>query len=252
MFLQFLQLRVDPENLETLREFYNRMVIPKLQTVPGCCFASLIQNQHHPDEFISLTLWDSQEAAEAYDQSETYRKLHQLTEPLLAESTHWKINLSESLELEYGPSREEPILKEFTISESSTPDDGIPQENPRMYVRMYTAKIQESQREECRRIYREEIVPALLKTEGCQYAYLIESLHEKDQAISLTIWDSKEHADNYEKSGLFQELVGKVKHTFSPLYQWKMALEKDFSARVKTTEDAQLQKYHLVTGKRLH
>ncbi len=41
-------------------------IIAKLQQVEGCRFASLVQITHQPDECISLTLWDSEEAVEGY------------------------------------------------------------------------------------------------------------------------------------------------------------------------------------------
>jgi hypothetical protein len=45
------------------------------------------------------------------------------------------------------------------------------------------------------------------------------------------------------------ELVEKIRHTFSQFYLWKMALEKDYSAKVKTTDDLKVQAYNLVSGK---
>jgi heme-degrading monooxygenase HmoA len=103
--------------------------------------------------------------------------------------------------------------------------------------------------DEFKKLYADIIIPTLKKTPGCQYAYLTESMQEENQIISLTIWDSKEDADRYEKSGRFKELVEKVKHTFSELYQWKMALEKETGKKAKTSEDLEVSRYSVVTGK---
>lgn len=250
MYMRLLQLRVDPDKFETLHQFYNKIVIPELQSIPGCQFASLIQSTHQNNEFFSMTLWDTKKAAEAYNKSEVYQRLLNLIKPILAESSEWKINLSESLELEYGPASEEPVLREFAVAEQATEPGEIPAENPRMYVRIFSVKLQEGKLEECRRLYREEVIPTLKTTAGCRYAYLIESLQEKNEVVSVTIWDSKEDADAYERSGRFDELVDKVKHTFSQFFHWKMALEKSHPGKIKTTDDAQLAHYSTVTAKR--
>jgi heme-degrading monooxygenase HmoA len=103
---------------------------------------------------------------------------------------------------------------------------------------------------EFRNIYGSEIIPTLKKTKGCRFAYLTENIQEEDDAISVTIWDSKEDADNYEKSGVFEDLTEKVKHTFSNLFQWKMALEKDSQgSKISTSADLKVSHYTMVAGR---
>ncbi len=106
--------------------------------------------------------------------------------------------------------------------------------------------------EEFKKLYSAVIIPALKNTKGCQYAYLTESMQEENQIISLTIWDSKEDAERYEKSGRFAELTDKVKHTLSELYQWKMALEKETGKKAKTSEDLEVSRYSVVARKSFH
>jgi len=53
----------------------------------------------------------------------------------------------------------------------------------------------------------------------------------------------------YDNIGLFQMLKEKVEHTFSKLYQWKMALKKESGGRVITSEDLRMETYSVVTGK---
>jgi heme-degrading monooxygenase HmoA len=88
--------------------------------------------------------------------------------------------------------------------------------------------------------------------QGCRYAFLTEGVEERNEVISLTIWDSKQAADVYESSGLFRKLTKKVQHTFSELYQWKMAAERRSSVQVTTTEDLNVKGYHVVSGKTFH
>lgn len=252
MFVRFVQLKVSTEYLKTLQGFYEKIVIPELQKIHGCQYACLIQSGNSPDEFVSMTFWDTKKEAEDYEKSGVYQSLLNQTKPFLAESSEWKIKLSDDFELKYEPVAEEPVLKEYSVAAQSGDKPSDEAQNPRMYVRIVSAKIKEGKMDEFKKLYADIIIPTLKKTAGCQYAYLTESMQEENQIISLTIWDSKEDADRYEKSGRFSELVEKVKHTFSELYQWKMALEKETGKKAKTSEDLEVSRYSIVTGKSFH
>ena len=83
---------------------------------------------------------------------------------------------------------------------------------------------------------------------GCRYAFLTEGVEERNEILSVSIWDRKEAADVYESSGLFNKLTRKVSHTFSELYQWKLSVEKHSSTQVSTTEDLGVSGYNMVAG----
>jgi quinol monooxygenase YgiN len=144
---------------------------------------------------------------------------------------------------------EEPVIKKYSVELQKETDDKPKFQNSQMYVRIVSIKIQENKLEEFKKLYLEKIIPALKETEGCRHVFLTESVNEKDEFISVTIWDNKKFADDYESSGKFQELVKELKHTFSQFYLWKMALEKEYSAKIKTTDDMKIETYNLVTGK---
>ena len=177
----------------------------------GCLFASLMKNGPQPDEFISLTFWDTEKNAELYESSGTFQKLIDQSSPFFSESAEWKIQLSENLELEYKPVATEPSLKKYSVAVQSNNLNGIKAQPTTMY--------------------------------------LTESVGGGNEFISITIWNSKKDADFYEQSGLFAELLKKVEHTFSHFYRWKMTLEKDYSAFVKTSEDISVEGYSVVLGK---
>jgi len=251
MFMRLLQLRVKTQFLEAFRRFYEDTIIPALQKTPGCQFAGLMQSHPHPDECISLTFWDTQSNAEAFDKSETFQGLLQKAKPFLSESTEWKIQLSENFELEYKPVPEEPLLKEYVVAAQTEEAPPLSPQNARIHVRIVSAKIQEDKLEEFKQLYSTEVIPALQTTKGCSYAYLTENLQEENEFISVTIWDSQEDAESYEKNGRFAELLDKTKHTFSQPYQWKLGLEQGFRGQVVTSEDLSVTHYSLVTGKNL-
>lgn len=249
MFMRILQIRVNLAKLEQFHDFYQNTGVPELQKQPGCLFVGLNQSGPNPEEFISLTFWDSQKSAENYENSGVYQELAEKGREFLAESTEWKVQLSENLELEYKPVPEEPVVKQFQVTTGSEAVPPLQEKNPRMYVRIVSLQIESGKIAEFQSLYDKEILPVLRLTKGCRYAYLTENLTEKKEFISVTVWDSKEDADRYEQSGRFQELVDRVKHTFSKLYQWKMALETDYSRKVKTSDDLTVKYFNMISGK---
>ncbi len=249
MYMRFVYLKIKPETLSKLRQHYEEKIIPRLQKMPGCLYAGLILSELHPDEGISMTLWDSLKHAEDYEKSGLYDELLQGLQHYLSDSLLWKIQLSKDLKLEYQPVAEEPVVKSYAFLAKKDAKILAQDKTPVMYLRIVSVKIKPGKMEMFREIYREKIIPALSAVKGCRYAYLTGSIEEENEAISVTIWDSREDADNYEKSGLFNELTEKLKHTFAELYQWKMALEKEGVRQAVTSEDLAVKYYNIVTGK---
>ncbi|HEY6953353.1 MAG TPA: hypothetical protein VI758_13175, partial [Bacteroidota bacterium] len=66
--------------------------------------------------------------------------------------------------------------------------------------------------------------------------------------ISVTLWKSRADAIQYEHSGKFDTLLGKVKHTFSDLSQLKMESAGTRLPSV-TSEDIGVDGFHLVAAK---
>ncbi len=249
MFMRFLQLKLKPDNINDFKEFYESDVMHELHNTPGCLFAGLIKSKPEENEFISLTFWETREQAENYETTGAFKKLFNQARAYFTESAEWKIQLSEDMELKYGPVDEEPVIKKYVVTAQNLESENFLIHSSNMYVRVLSLIIQEDKVEEFKKLYSDIIIPSLRSIKGCRYIYLTESVSEKNEFISVTIWDRKEDADEYEASGKFKELTEKIKHTFSQLYLWKMSLEKDYKARVKTSEDLKVELYNIVTGK---
>jgi heme-degrading monooxygenase HmoA len=244
MFMRFLQLKIDQQHKKQFMKFYEDVVSLRLKKIPGCLFAGLI-NSPENNEFISLTFWKTLAQAEDYEKDGTFKELLDQAKPFLTESTEWKVQLSNKMELEYAPVNEEPVIKKYIIK-AINDGEKLAAMNSNMFVRVVSAKIQNGKQEEFKKIYTNVIIPELKSVKGCRYVYLMESINEKDEFISLTIWDNKEAAAVYESSGKYTDLVNKIKHTFSQFYLWKMALEKIYNANVQTTEDLKIDRYDFV------
>ena len=249
MYMRLVQAKFKSEALPKIRQIYDEKIIPLLQKTEGCLYVSVIKSELHPDEGMSITLWKSQAHAEAYEKSGLYRKNLNEIKPHLSDASEWKIQLSKDMKLEYQPVSVEPMVKTYA-SLAQNDEKILPQEKIHLTnIRFVFAKVQPGKREEFRNIYSNEIIPALRSVKGCRYAYLTESTEDRNEIISVTIWDSKMDADEYEKSGLFDEFVGKLKHTFSELYQWKVAHEKETGKKTVTSEDLTVEYYSIITGK---
>jgi quinol monooxygenase YgiN len=249
MFLRFLHLRINERHFYAFKQLYVNTIIPKLQSTEGCFFAGLIQNMESPNEFVSLTLWRSPADADRYQNSDTFKNLIQEARQYFAESSEWRVELSTDYTLEYKPIVDEPVITSHMVTQKSLDTASDIGTSSLMFVRIVSARIKPDKIEEARKIYSEHVMPALKKVPGCRYAFLSENFLETNEAFSITVWDSPEDAHRYEQSGLFQELVVKMRPTFTDLYQWKMKLQKGGGKKVVTSEDIAVGHYSVVTGK---
>jgi len=247
MFMRLVQLKGKPERVSEFQSYYQETVIPTLQNTPGCLFACLIQGESSKNEYISMTLWDTIEHVNTYAQGGGYQQLLDKSRPYLSDSAEWKIQLSESLTLEYMPVAVEPVTTSFSIATPVTDKMAMNGDSAPLHVRLVSLKIHPGKMEEYKKLYQAEVLPVLKKVSGCRYVYLSESMKASNEFVSITIWDSKKDADLYEASGQFDQLLSKLRHTFTELFQWKMELDK--SNKSATSDDLKVDHYDVVTGK---
>ena len=247
--MRLLQLQLKLAYVQEFKKFYESTVYSELQKLPGCLFAGLIKSTPQLDEFISLTFWESRSRAEKYEASEVFKTLFGQTKMFLSESSEWKVHLSENMELEYGPVDNEPVVKKYVVAAKNEENDEILTPSSNMFVRVLSLIIQEDKVEEFKKLYTDVVIPALKVTKGCRYVFLTESVNSKNEFISVTIWNKNEDADKYESGEKYQDLINKVKHTFSQLYLWGLSLENERGAKVKTSDDFKVDHYKMITGK---
>jgi len=249
MFMRLLQVDVDTEGIHLLQKLYSERVLTALEEVPGVRFAGLMQSVHHPDTCISLTLWDSREAAEAYERSGLFSRLLDESKMFLSETLEYSIKLSEDLQVEYVPVRTDPVVKSFPIAAQSETEQTNDDARRAVWLRIVSLKILPGKGEEFKRLYREHSIPALRAAPGCRYVYLLESGEGRDEVFSVTIWDSQEHAAEYERSGVFEKLLLIQKDTLSDLSQWKINSGENEAKHSTTTDDVLVEHYTVLTGK---
>jgi quinol monooxygenase YgiN len=247
MFVRFVQIRVRPEQLQELRRLYEDEIIPVLQSADGCFFVGLIQNTQHPDECISMTLWTEKERAADYERSGAYGRLVRTSQPYFADSSEWRIHLSDDLTLTYTPVPQEPVVQAFRVSSDSTIPPAGKMITP--FIRIVSHQVNSGMKKEFVNIYNLHILPALRQVPGCQQAYLIENNGEADKLLSMTVWQSREAALEYEHTGVFDSLIDKLRPTLSGVYQWKMQLQHETGAQVVSTADIAVDGYTVVASR---
>jgi len=249
MYMRFVRLILAREKTAEFRKFYDDRVIPALQATDGCLFASLLQTTDKDDESLSLTLWTSEEAAVAYESSGLYDKLLDASDKYFAEVSEWRAHLTGDPS---PPAKrlQDPEVETFPVEVAalSTLDKEAP---PRLYMRLVAIRVEAGRFQQLRERYNAEIVPALLATPGCRAVFLAEGFHSRSRALSVTIWDSEEHAVRYEMSGAFDQMIGRISEFFSGLYQWKLSLTPSREGAAISGQDLKVVGYRMVTGRRL-
>jgi heme-degrading monooxygenase HmoA len=248
MFMRFVHYHVQVDRVVDFRRRYEEVSIPTLKTVHGCLSATLIESVGGVPECVSMTLWESKDAAEEYERSDVFRTLLESSRPFLAQSSEWKIQLTQDLRLEYQPVADEPIVEAFEVM-SLRDGEEIPKGDT-LFVRIVSPQVRVDSVAEFKKLYLEQILPELRRAPGCRYAYLVENSAGEEKLLSVSIWNSLQDAEAYEASGAYDLLTSKVQHTFSRLLQWKMQLEKEKSSQIVTTEDTSVKGYSVVVGRK--
>lgn len=82
-----------------------------------------------------------------------------------------------------------------------------------MFARHVTTEVKKDKLEEALKIYEESVITEGKKQEGYRGIYLLAN-KESGKIISISFWDSEEHAIANENSGYFREQVEKFNGIF--------------------------------------
>jgi heme-degrading monooxygenase HmoA len=250
MFMRFVRFKVkEGKNWEYAR-FYEDRVIPAMQETDGCLFASLLQPSGDDDESVSMTMWRSQDLAEAYEKSGLYDQFLDESDDLLAEASEWRVRLAGDPGGTVPP-LQDPEIEAYPVEVAGFSDGADDFSSRGIYLRIVAARVEAGRFAELKERFNNEIKPELLKTRGCRAVFLVEGVAARSRALSVTVWDSEEDVIRYEMSGAFDELTAKVSEFFSGLYQWKLSLASEGDGESVSGKDLDVRGYQLVTGRRL-
>jgi quinol monooxygenase YgiN len=83
------------------------------------------------------------------------------------------------------------------------------------YVRVGQFKARPDEADELCRIYESEAIPTIRAASGNISAVLLRQHQERDTFLAITIWRTGADAEAYDKSGLAQQMVNKIRHAFA-------------------------------------
>ena len=226
MFMRTVHLRLDPNRLLELRQMYTAVIIAALSRTPGCLYAGLLQSVDHPEVGISLTLWNAASDAEAYEKTGTYQKL--------------------LMQLEYAPVEHEPPISRYESPGGADPSVFSPPGKERLFLRILSLHVRRGRLDEFTSLYRGEIIPGLRRMPGCRFAFLTGQGKDSHELVSVTIWNSKADAEQYESSGEFAALTERIGHTLENSTRWKA--DEQRVERVLGSDDMTVSGYTLIVG----
>ena len=251
MHMRFVRLKIKEDKVWDAQKFYEERVFPQLEQTDGCLFASLLQGTIHGEDYISMTVWTSAEAAGKYEHGGLFDRLLDESDELLQEDEDWVTDL---------PGAGDAVVFTGIEPEVETWDVAGPADEQilerigqgRVYVRMVAVRLRRGAFAEFERKFEEEVRPTLEATQGCFGAFLVAGAGDKTRILSVTMWAREEDAVRYHLSGEFERLTLRLKDTFSDLYQWSVALSGDSDlAPSSSSRGLEVEGYQLVVGRKL-
>jgi quinol monooxygenase YgiN len=248
MYLRLVQMDVDPLREGEFTETYAGRIFPALARTAGCHYAALVVNAQKRERAVSVSLWESKDDADAYEQSGLYRELLDLCRPFFSASTTWQLRLSVDMRLEHVAVKAEPVIRAY-VGASEHGTDANPRKVSCGFLRIVSMLVQPGQAEELTRLYRERVMAELRNEPGCCSIQLAESVSDPREFISFTIWESRHAAEQYEASGRFAELSAVLQPTLSALFRWKLHQQGEPGITTMTSDDMSLEAYVVLTAR---
>jgi heme-degrading monooxygenase HmoA len=112
-----------------------------------------------------------------------------------------------------------------------------------MYMRFVRLKVREGRLRDLSRFYDNRVIPLLQETDGCLFSSLLQPTGESDECVSMTLWSSQEHAEDYERSGLYDSLLDESDEYLAEAAEWKVQLTGDQHREVPHLQDPEVETY---------
>jgi heme-degrading monooxygenase HmoA len=85
MIARMIFVKIAPDQIGRAIEEWKNVCAPLMISQPGCLSEELLECNEQPDEFISLSNWESMEAIKAYRVSEAHDRVKHETRGIKAE-----------------------------------------------------------------------------------------------------------------------------------------------------------------------
>ncbi len=86
-----------PEKLSELKKFYNDTAIPTVRQQKGNLDCRLLEPADSKEDYVSMTVWERQEDADAYQSTGVYKKLLDQVRPFFSKEPVLKVYHAEGV-----------------------------------------------------------------------------------------------------------------------------------------------------------
>lgn len=103
-----------------------------------------------------------------------------------------------------------------------------------------------------RNYYSETVLPRLHDVKGCLFAHLIQDQFNKTELISMTMWEKREDAEEYQNSPVYKQLMVEFSPFLAESNEWKIQLSEKMELEYKpVSEKPVIQSFPVFTQKNL-
>ena len=112
-----------------------------------------------------------------------------------------------------------------------------------MYLRFVRLKVKEGRFKDFRQFYDARIIPALQDTKGCLFVSLMQPTEATDEFVSMTLWTDQRRAEEYEASGLYDQLLDESDDFLAEASEWRVQLAGDPGREVPRLQEPEVETY---------
>ena len=94
-------------------------------------------------------------------------------------------------------------------------------------MRFVRLTVKDGRFNDLRDFYESRVIPALQNTRGCLFVSLLQPTEGENECVSLTLWSSQKRVEEYENSGLYDELLDESDDFLAEASEWRVQLAGD-------------------------
>ena len=97
MFVRLTYLAFLPGKVDEAKKIYNDEIVPVVKQQKGNLDCRMLEPVDRSDDYISMTVWDNKEDADAYHASGTYKQLVERVQALYSKNPVLKVYSTEKV-----------------------------------------------------------------------------------------------------------------------------------------------------------
>jgi len=248
VYLRFVRAKLKPGMTGDFRRFYERRVVPALESTRGCLEVALLRDVARPNDVVSLTLWARDADARVYDRGMYFRLLNE-SDPYLADGSEWQAGLPPGA-LAPDPIVDDPVVQGYTVELATDPPGGA-RKDAHPFAHILSIKVEAGRFTELLHFFREEVTPALRTAPGFRNNLLVRSVTDPDRALAVSFWERPDDAARFEATGKPDELTARAEPMLSWFYRWQQGLRAPGAELEPSRHDLGVSTYTMLLNRRL-